>query len=109
MGLELSHSSLTVAVAGQGDKYGVDCLVFLIQGWVAARLEGSSSRLMSFPCALKHWTNKQLSARTRSCRQHSTAQHRQDSALQEAGPGPGQPRMLEITCLMIRLRRSHGT
>lgn len=28
-GLELSHSSLTVAVAGQGDRqYGVDCLVF---------------------------------------------------------------------------------
>lgn len=29
----------------------------------------------------------------------------------EPGPGhgPGQPRMLEITCLMIRLRRFHGT
>lgn len=61
-GLELSHtaSSLTVAVLQARVTVWGRLFGLLIPGWVAARLEGSSSRLMSCPCA-------QNIGRTSSC------------------------------------------
>lgn len=101
----LLPSQLQARVTVWGRLFGL--VISRLGGCKVGRIQFEIDELPMRPKTLDE--QAAVSALHTPCRGGRQVQVQAGDAKPGLGHGPGQPRMLEITCLMIRLRRSHGT